>query len=145
MVTNIIKYDYSSPRHPAGVPVACSDPACPQLKLIHVHVKLCSLICGSRHNINWLSMIESLTRHPFSDLAFEFSVGFYLDSLRMKYTSARYQLMSPPHYEKDETTHNTHHVRPGVSEFSMLQHPILLSDWLDLAVFCLLTSACNNN
>ena len=47
--------------------------------------------------------------------------------------------MSPPHYEKDETTPNTHHVRPGMSKFSMLQQPILLSDWLDLAVFHVLT------
>ena len=50
--------------------------------------------------------------------------------------------MSLPHYKKDETTHNTYHVRK--SDFSMLQQSILLSDWLDLARFCVVTSAsCN--
>ena len=48
--------------------------------------------------------------------------------------------MTPSHFEKDETNHNNHHVRPGMSEFSMLQQPVLLSDWLDFAVFCVLTS-----
>ena len=39
----------------------------------HVHVMLCLLICGGRDTINWLTVIESLTRHlsSTSDLNLE--------------------------------------------------------------------------